>query len=91
MRKGEMTLVSAAALLRVPWHRAHRWVLEGILDGHQAHGRWFVSRASISRMARALTVGVGSTALERRLRDASRGEGNPGHSAACNRGKRQRK
>jgi hypothetical protein len=32
-KDGEVELVTAAASLRVPYHKAHRWVLTGVLRG----------------------------------------------------------
>ena len=49
----EMTLVEAAARLRVPWHTAYKWVLTGTLRGRQMGGRWFVSRQDVEELARS--------------------------------------
>ena len=48
----EIDLVSAAARLRVPWHKAYRYVLTGRLTGERRDGRWFVDLASIDRLER---------------------------------------
>ena len=39
MNKNEVTLVTAAARLRVSWHTAYRLVLTGELEGRQDQGR----------------------------------------------------
>ena len=46
-----MQLVDAAALLRVPYHTAHRWALIGRLTAVRRDGRWSVDRASVTRLA----------------------------------------
>lgn len=45
-------LVLAAQQLGMRYDRAWQYVLQGKLEGEQRGGRWFVSRASIARMAR---------------------------------------
>ncbi|MCH7800105.1 MAG: helix-turn-helix domain-containing protein [Chloroflexi bacterium] len=47
----EVTLVSAAAHLRVSWHTAYRLMLTGALPGQQRKGRWYVVQADVERLA----------------------------------------
>ena len=49
MKQPDMTLVAAAARLLVSWHTAHRWVLTGVLKGHQRDGRWYVDPKDLRR------------------------------------------
>ena len=51
MNTTEVTLVSAAAHLRVSWHTAYRLVLTGALRGQQRKGRWYVEQADVERLA----------------------------------------
>lgn len=51
MNKSEVTLVSAAAHLRVSWHTAYRLMLTGALPGQQRKGRWYVVQADVERLA----------------------------------------
>lgn len=44
----EVDLVSAAARLRVSWHKAYRYVLTGRLKGERREGRWFVDADSLN-------------------------------------------
>ena len=49
-QEAELDLVEAAARLRVPWHKAHRWVLIGKLKGERRDGRWKVDPADLQRL-----------------------------------------
>jgi hypothetical protein len=44
-------LTEAAALLRVPYQKAHRLVLTGDLRGELRDGRWLVDAADAARLA----------------------------------------
>ena len=47
----QMTLVSAAHRLRIPWHKAHRLVLTGELTGRLMGRRWYVDVKDVERLA----------------------------------------
>ncbi len=47
-------LVIAAARLAVPYHTAHRWALTGRLTAVRRDGRWWVDRATVTKLAREL-------------------------------------
>jgi hypothetical protein len=44
-------LAEAAHILRIPYQQAHRLLLLGALDGAKEGSRWYVARASVSRLA----------------------------------------
>ena len=60
-RECEMDLVEAAARLRIPWHKAHRWVLIGKLKGERRDGRWKVDAADLERLVAEHTTVPAST------------------------------
>ncbi len=62
-------MIEAAAMLRVPYHTAYRWVLTGRLKGERREGHWFVEAEDLARLLE-----------ERRNRDAT-----PAISGACRR------
>jgi hypothetical protein len=46
-------LAEAAHILRIPYQLAHRLLLVGVLQGAKEGSRWYVVRASVSRLALA--------------------------------------
>ena len=46
-----MALPEAAVILRLPYREAYDALLRGKLDGRRAGGRWYVTLASVRRLA----------------------------------------
>lgn len=47
-----VSLAKAAQRLGMSWGRAWRLVLDGTLAGEQRNGKWYVTTASLERVAR---------------------------------------
>lgn len=60
MRKAEVTLTQAAALLAASYNQTMRLVLVGALKGEQRRGRWFVDARDLERLVRLRRAEDGS-------------------------------